>query len=243
MIKLSAFLTNYNHAQYLSQAIEGILNQSFKDLELIIVDDGSTDNSVDIICSHKENDPRIKVICFPENRGNEEAVKAAIALCDGAYLFAGAADDYLVWSGFFQEAIDSLETDNVGVAYAKANIIRDEMIVGQMGQQGQFVDASLFIPGASSVLLRTCFDELGGFHFEYGSQADFFINHAVALKYGACFMDHVSTHVRQSSKSQSAMDTKRSENHRKIEETLRLMFPGLGNEQQWAMWRKAYGVA
>ena len=46
---VSIYITNYNYGSYIKEAIESVLNQSFKDIELIIIDDGSTDNSREII--------------------------------------------------------------------------------------------------------------------------------------------------------------------------------------------------
>src|SRR5262245_25933982 len=56
--KVSVILTSYNHAKYLRESIESILNQTFIDFELVIWDDGSTDESWDIINSY--SDPRIR---------------------------------------------------------------------------------------------------------------------------------------------------------------------------------------
>jgi glycosyltransferase involved in cell wall biosynthesis len=242
MPKLSAFLTNYNHGQYLAQAIEGILNQSFKDLELIIVDDGSTDDSAGIIGHYKSEDPRVSAEIFPHNRGNEAAVRQATGMCGGEYLFAGAADDYLAWGKFFECALREFTRHDAGIVYGGARILRNNRIVAHMGGDGSFLDGSLFIPGASALLKRACFDALGGFNFDCGAQADFFINHAVAVKYGHRYIPCVMAHVRQSPKSLSASDGKRNENHRKVEAAMRRLFPGLGSDDAWARWRKVYGV-
>ena len=67
MAKVTVLLTSYNHADYIKKSIESILNQTFKDFELVIVDDCSTDNSWDIIKSYK--DKRIKKIRHKKNIG------------------------------------------------------------------------------------------------------------------------------------------------------------------------------
>ena len=239
---ISAFITNYNHGQYLAQAIEGIIDQSYGDIELIIIDDGSTDNSLDVISYYKEFDARVIAEVFPENRGCEAAVKRAVELCKGEYIFAGAADDYLVWQGFFEAAMETMDNTPCGIAYAQADIILNGHVVHTMGSGVNFLNGSMFIPGASAVLRRKCFDDLGGYDFNYGSQADFFVNHAVAFKYGAKFIPEVAAHVRQFANSMSVKDDKRSENYLKVQAKLREMFPDMGNDMTWAGWRKAYGV-
>jgi glycosyltransferase involved in cell wall biosynthesis len=64
--KISILLTSYNHAKYLREAIDSVLNQTFQDFELVVLDDGSTDDSWNIITSY--NDPRIRPIRSVTNR-------------------------------------------------------------------------------------------------------------------------------------------------------------------------------
>ena len=52
---VTVYITNYNYGKYIKQAIDSLLNQSFKDFEVIIVDDGSTDNSKKVIEGYAEN--------------------------------------------------------------------------------------------------------------------------------------------------------------------------------------------
>ncbi len=62
---VSVILPNYNHAKYLPQRIESILNQTYQNFELIILDDCSSDNSREVIERYKDN-PRISKIIFNE---------------------------------------------------------------------------------------------------------------------------------------------------------------------------------
>lgn len=82
----------YNGSLYLHQAIASILNQSFTNFEFIIIDDGSTDNSVDIINSIRATDPRIKFIAR-ENRGFSNTVNEIIALARGKWIARMDQDD------------------------------------------------------------------------------------------------------------------------------------------------------
>ena len=58
---ITVYITNYNYGRYIKQSIESVLNQSFDDFELIIIDDGSTDNSKKLIGSYEDNS-KIKII-------------------------------------------------------------------------------------------------------------------------------------------------------------------------------------
>jgi glycosyltransferase involved in cell wall biosynthesis len=57
IVLVTAVMASYNHEKYIAQAIESVLNQTFTDLELVIVDDCSTDASPDIIKKYSEKDP------------------------------------------------------------------------------------------------------------------------------------------------------------------------------------------
>ena len=66
-MKVSVVTASYNYQDYIKEAIQSVLNQTYKDLELIIVDDCSTDNSVQVINSYK--DDRIKLFVNEKNLG------------------------------------------------------------------------------------------------------------------------------------------------------------------------------
>jgi FkbM family methyltransferase len=76
--KFSVVMANYNNGRYIGQAIESVLSQTFKDWELIIVDDCSTDDSVDIIKRYLADD-RVRLIRHDANKGYVAALKTAIA--------------------------------------------------------------------------------------------------------------------------------------------------------------------
>ena len=69
MLLVSVVMTSYNHEKYLADAIESVLNQTFSDFELIIVDDASRDNSQEIIREYQQKDRRIRSIFHSANQG------------------------------------------------------------------------------------------------------------------------------------------------------------------------------
>jgi glycosyltransferase involved in cell wall biosynthesis len=94
MPKVSIILPLYNGAKWISQAIESVLAQTYKDFELIIVDDGSTDNSREIISSY-QYDKRVHYI-YQENRGFSSALNRGINESRGEYIgFIGQDDLYM----------------------------------------------------------------------------------------------------------------------------------------------------
>jgi glycosyltransferase involved in cell wall biosynthesis len=87
---LSVIIPSYNHEKFIGNAIKSVLNQDYSNLELIIVDDGSKDKSVDIIKSIK--DERINLIC-QENKGAHNAINEGLKVAKGEYLAILNSDD------------------------------------------------------------------------------------------------------------------------------------------------------
>lgn len=89
---ISVIMSNYNTPEeYLREAIESVLNQTYSDFEFIIVDDCSTDNSLETICSYK--DPRISVIKNEINMGITKSLNRALAVSTGEYVARMDGDD------------------------------------------------------------------------------------------------------------------------------------------------------
>ena len=93
MPKVSIILTSYNHEKYIAAAIESVLNQTFSDFELLIFDDGSTDNSHEVIKTFK--DERIKLFLNDENTGAVQMLQAGAKISKGQYIALQHSDD--VW--------------------------------------------------------------------------------------------------------------------------------------------------
>jgi len=91
--KISVIMPVYNAEVYISQAIQSILNQSYKKFELIIVNDASSDKSLDIINGYKSKDKRIKIINLDNNQGIAIALNNGIAIAQGEYIARMDADD------------------------------------------------------------------------------------------------------------------------------------------------------
>ena len=88
--KISVLMTTYNHEKYVKEAINSIISQTYQNFELIIIDDNSTDNTVDIAKSF--TDPRIKIIT-QKNQGPSVAFNTGIRNCSGDYVAFMSGDD------------------------------------------------------------------------------------------------------------------------------------------------------
>ncbi len=93
---VSVVMPTYNRMDLLPRAIESILNQTYKDFEFIIVDDGSTDDSINLIKSYQAKDKRIKLIQNKTNRGIAYSRNRGMDAARGKYLAIMDSDDYSV---------------------------------------------------------------------------------------------------------------------------------------------------
>ena len=93
-MKVSIIIAAYNIEDYINRCLNSIVNQSFKDIEIIVVNDGSTDNTINIINNFAKNDVRIKVI-DKKNGGLIEARKSGLARASGEYILFLDGDDWL----------------------------------------------------------------------------------------------------------------------------------------------------
>jgi glycosyltransferase involved in cell wall biosynthesis len=202
---LSVVMPNYNHARYLKRAIEGILEQTWPADEFLILDDASTDNSVEIIESYAARHTCIRLVKNQKNTGVIAAHKKLFEMASGDYLFSAAADDDR-YPCFFEQAME------MAVKYPEAGLIFGKMVIadGAGNEQGviapsvwqerlyatpeQFLQEYLDVEPpmqaatGATIFRRQAFSEVGWFRSELDSFTDTFAVRAIALKYGACYV-------------------------------------------------------
>lgn len=120
MPKVSVVLPNYNYARYLDERIQSILNQSYEDFELIIVDDASKDNSLEVIEKYTQ-DKRVRTKFFGQNSGLPyKRWNDGYELATGKYVLFAGADDSCAPT-FIETLVEKLDKNpSVGIAYAQS---------------------------------------------------------------------------------------------------------------------------
>ncbi|MEK5040742.1 glycosyltransferase family 2 protein [Sporosarcina sp. FSL K6-3457] len=122
MIKISllvsALINNYNYGRFIGEAIESVLNQTYQNIELIIVDDGSTDNSGEIISKYAEKFPDKIIAVFKENGGQASAFNSGFKLAKGEIICFLDSDDY-----WFETKVEKIVD-----AHNKADIVEHGML-------------------------------------------------------------------------------------------------------------------
>src|SRR5258708_29809920 len=104
---LSVVVPNYNHAQHLPTSLPAILNQSFKPIEVIVLDDASTDNSVEVIRRFEAENPLVRLVKNEKNLGVMPNLNKGVQLAKGDYVFIGSADDEII-PGLFEKSMQLL---------------------------------------------------------------------------------------------------------------------------------------
>ena len=127
MPKVSVIVPNYNHANYLQQRIDSILNQTYQDFELILLDDCSTDNSRELL-SEYANHPKVTYCIFnKENSGSTfKQWNKGIELAQGEYIWIAESDDWAE-PEFLTTLVHLLDTQTqAGLAYCNSTIYENE---------------------------------------------------------------------------------------------------------------------
>jgi glycosyltransferase involved in cell wall biosynthesis len=118
-LKVTIIITSYNKGPFLRAAIESALNQKYKDFGILIIDDGSIDESKDVIESYQKNS-LVEIHC-QENKGVVETRNKAISLAKGEYVLQLDGDDKL-GDNFLSLTVPILENDkNVGIVYCNTS--------------------------------------------------------------------------------------------------------------------------
>ncbi len=111
--KVSIVIPVYNVERYLGECLDSIVNQTYKNLQIILVDDGSTDNSGKICDEYAQNDNRITVV-HQENQGAGAAKNTGLDLVEGEYLSLIDSDDYIEYD-FYEVLVSGIEEHNADV--------------------------------------------------------------------------------------------------------------------------------
>lgn len=142
MAKVSVIVPVYNVEKYLSRCLDSIVSQSFEEIEIICVNDGSTDNSPKILEAYKNFDPRIKIV-NKQNGGLSSARNAGLEVCSGEYILFVDSDDLLSTNAIERlcEVADKKEADVVAFPYIQGT---SDINIGQMIAHPIYKNESVF---------------------------------------------------------------------------------------------------
>ena len=163
--KVSIVLPTYNGASYLRQSIESCLCQTHKNLELIIIDDGSTDATPAIVRSFQ--DDRIRYVCQPENQGHVKALNRGFAMANGDFLTWTSDDNYYCTEAIETMANALLKDTSIDFVYANYDVIDTQGAVIRRGrvEPPEGLDADNYV-GGCFLYRRRVYETIGDFSEE-----------------------------------------------------------------------------
>ena len=119
-VKISVIMPIYNAFDYLKPAIDGVLNQTLTDIELICVDDGSTDNSLSLLKEYQQSDERVRILT-ENNAGPSMARNKGLARARGKYVIFLDADDFYDYT-LLEKLYNIAEEHTLDIAVCKFDI-------------------------------------------------------------------------------------------------------------------------
>lgn len=201
--KLSVVIPNYNHARFLPICLDAILEQSVPADEIIILDDASTDHSLEVIEAYAAKHPVIRVVRNEQNRGVVYGMNRGLELARNEYIYFAAADDQAL-PGLFEKSLRLLARNpqaalsctigdwrevesglnwhvGVGMAPEPCYLGPDELV--ELERRG-----ILFIASHTAIMRRQVIIEAGRFIPELKMHCDWFAMYVSSFRYGICFV-------------------------------------------------------
>lgn len=202
-VSLSVILPNYNHGKLIPRALRAYLNQTPPAKEIIIIDDGSTDDSVEVIENFAGRHPSIRFIRHAANCGIVAAVKSGLAVATGEYVLFGSSDDYVL-PGLFDRALTALNENPRAALFCSGVALVDvaNRVIGLRPVTQPCRGPSYLSPdairrairttdfwfiGTSAVYRRRLLAEVGYFDARLGSIGDVLTDRLLAFRHGFFF--------------------------------------------------------
>ena len=202
-MSLSIVLPNYNNGALIERALSALLSQTPPAQEIIVVDDGSTDNSIEVIEGLQHLHPSIRLIRNQTNHGIIASVKTALKFARGEFLLFAAADDFVL-PGLFSRALTALRSYpdaaffSAGVALLDTHdrVIglrpvtvprRGAGYVSPADVRGIIRHSDFWVLGTATVYRHQPLASIGYFDAGLGSLGDVLANRLLAFNHGFCF--------------------------------------------------------
>jgi glycosyltransferase involved in cell wall biosynthesis len=216
--KVSILTPNYNHGRFLSRMIESIISQEYPDWEAVIVDDGSTDDSVAVVKRYQDRFPdRIKLLENGVNRGILYSQEKGLREVTGNYVLFRGADDF-TYPGFFHEAVSLLEQHPQAAICCGDLAFVDDLNTEIRVDRREYADVSCYIAPDDLVkvmgprnsfyshasLVRTkVIKSVDCFNPDLKWLWDFFWYYTFAFRHGICYIPRAVSGARFDSTSYS----------------------------------------
>lgn len=189
---VSVLITSYNREKYIGEAIESVLSSGYENIEVLIVDDASTDNTFAIAQSYAAKDKRIKLYVNEKNIGQFANRNKAANLAKGEYIKYVDSDD-IVFPGTIDYMVEAMEQNKYcgfGMAFNNTSKISGDkqfpfILSPSQAYLWHFEKGGLLFRGPSHIIFRAdAFKKAGNFPLNMGTHGDNGINLAMAAAGG-----------------------------------------------------------
>lgn len=166
---VSVIIPSYQHSEYIQQAVESVMNQSYTAVELIVIDDGSSDGSPELL-KKLADQHEFRLVCR-ENRGLSHTLNEGIELAKGEYICICASDDYFLQDKLKAQSEFMESNPQYAACYGKA-IHFDDKGSRKTTNASQCYSGKIFyrllhtnfVPAVTQMYRREIFNEVGGFN-------------------------------------------------------------------------------
>lgn len=204
---VSVNLTTYNRAHLLPRTLNSILAQTYPEIEIVIVDDGSLDNTSEVVSRYQQKDARIKYFRHEQNKGNAFARNTALCICTGYYVAFMDDDDEWIDKDKIRKQVELFErlSDNIAIICTSVALVAEDgmqrkKIVSHPKKLTQHILAGNGIIYSPTVMTkRSIMSQIGGFDLKMprGIDSDFYRTCIVKFGYDVYFMEDVTTAVHE----------------------------------------------
>jgi len=205
-VNISVLITSYNHAHFLSECLDAVFNQSVLPLEVIVIDDASTDQSVDLIHEYQKSHPELILLKNETNQGPAIAMNRAIHHAKGKYIALAASDDQVL-PRFFELGASYLDANpEVGICCSNSSMFKNikpyffwefkvshenhPTFISPIDMKNRILFTSLWIPTNASLYRRDLVLKYGCLDDSLKHLCDWFLNYKIALNHGILYVPH-----------------------------------------------------
>jgi glycosyltransferase involved in cell wall biosynthesis len=232
---ITVIMPNFNGSAFLSEAIQSVTQQTFKDFELIVVDDGSVDRSVEIVERFRDKDDRVRLIEHERNRGVSAARNTGLENANSSLVTFMDSDDLVAKERLSRLANESAQRGTPSVIYSDVIPIGPDAKSVESKPSGLFrpsgmilgallADSFRFIAGPITAP-RSLFREIGPYDEQLTWGEDFELCLRLAKKYPFVF-DPVSTYGARTHTGSRTSNITRKERWRQQASILERQLPG-----------------
>ncbi|GEM_PF-655813 len=203
---VSVFIPTYNSAEFLTQAIDSVLAQTYKNYELIIIDDGSSDNTPEILAAY-QNLPQIRLYRHARNVGMAANWNIGLQLCQGEFIAKLDSDDYYEPT-YLETAMAFFQKNQaVGLVFSGVNLVYPDgryepemrFLYSWVRERDSFLASLLrlcIIRSPSVCVRRACYEQVGGFNEQMKIHADWEMWVRLAANYPVGFINQLLANYR-----------------------------------------------